>query len=56
MNNILDFKDRYYFFNDTHLSNNAKDFIIQCLKSDPKMRKNIFQLQKHPFINNIEQI
>ena len=51
MNNIIDLKDRYYFFNDVHISNGGKDFITCCLRINPKMRKNIFELEKHPFVN-----
>jgi len=44
--------------NNTHpplpdsLSENAKDFLLHCLKRDPMKRLNAANLSKHPFISN----
>ena len=34
------------------MSDQLKDFLEKCLIIEPKKRYNIYQLKKHPFINN----
>ena len=38
-----------------YLSDNAKDFISNILKVDPKIRYNIIQIKNHPWFNQLDQ-
>lgn len=38
-----------------HLSDNAKDLIDKLLKKNPKDRIRLQDIQKHPFIMNVEK-
>lgn len=53
---ILDFSDEYFFFEGKKFGVLAKDFIKCCIKKNPKLRHNSYELLNHPFVKSNENI
>lgn len=49
-------EDEIRFSKATPISNEAKDFILICLKKDPRDRYTVAELLEHPFIANVEPV
>eukprot|EP00755_Sulcionema_specki_P026897 Sspe_Gene.16302::Locus_5745_Transcript_1_1_Confidence_1.000_Length_3345::g.16302::m.16302 len=42
-------------FSENGISEQAVAFVIQCLQREPELRPNVVQLQRHPWLENIEE-
>ncbi len=49
-------EDEIKFSKATPISKDAKDFILICLKKDPRDRYTVPELLEHPFITNLEPV
>ena len=53
---ILDFDDEYLFLESEKIGVLAKDFIKCCIKKNPKLRHNSFELLNHPFLKHYDNV